>query len=143
LAVDDFGTGYSSLDYLRSLPVDILKVDRRFIHGLGQGSEDARFALAIIRLSTSLGLTTVAEGIESESEWTELSTLGCDWGQGFHIAKPLDPEEIGAFLDGDRLARIVEETTFGSQSARSGPAGSPLGRERHPPDTEKSREQHR
>jgi diguanylate cyclase (GGDEF)-like protein len=121
LAVDDFGTGYSSLNYLRSLPVDILKVDRGFIHGLAQGSEDARFALAIVRLAASLGLTTVAEGVESEAEWTELLSLGCDWAQGFHIARPLYPEEVGAFLARDQFARVVQDGSFGAHVARSGP----------------------
>ena len=123
LAVDDFGTGYSSLNYLRSLPVDILKVDRGFTGSLAEGSEDAKFALAIIRLGTSLGLITVAEGIESERGWNELSALGCDWGQGFHIAKPLDPEDVSMFLEGEQLVRNVEEGVFPAD----GRAGSSMG----------------
>ena len=122
LAVDDFGTGYSSLNYLRSLPVDILKVDRGFIRSLAEGSEDAKFALAIIRLGTSLGLITVAEGIETEDGWKELTTLGCDWGQGFHIARPLDPGDVAAFLEGEHLFRVVEERSFPGVSVRTEPA---------------------
>lgn len=99
------------MNYLRSLPVDILKVDRGFIRGLAEGSEYARFALAIIRLGTWLRLTTVAEGIESEGGWSVLSTLGCDCGQGYYLARPSTPRtrppsSTASISSGDRRRHL-------------------------------------
>jgi len=98
LAIDDFGTGYSSLSYLRTLPVDVLKIDRSFVGGLGTVDEDASLVLAILSLADSLGLDSVAEGVENEVQREALVALGCMQGQGWHFAKAVDVAEAAAML---------------------------------------------
>ena len=94
IAVDDFGTGYSSLAYLRMLPVDTLKIDRAFVAGLGaESSEDEKIVQFLISLARTLGLTTIAEGIETQAQLEVLAELGCDSAQGFLLGRPLPPEE--------------------------------------------------
>ncbi len=90
LALDDFGTGYSSLSHLRLLPLDILKIAMPFVTGLDRNQRDSSFARMIIDLAGALGLRVVAEGIESEAEHRVLCELGCELGQGFYLAEPLD-----------------------------------------------------
>jgi diguanylate cyclase len=98
VAIDDFGTGYSSLHYLTRLPVDILKIDRSFVAELNGTPEGSGITEAILRLSQVLHLTTVAEGIETAAQATELQLLGCGIGQGYLFAKPLPPAEVRALL---------------------------------------------
>jgi EAL domain-containing protein (putative c-di-GMP-specific phosphodiesterase class I) len=111
IAIDDFGTGYASISYLREFPVDILKIDRSFISQLAT-STDTNLLDALIQLGKSLGLVTVAEGIEEMSQLKHLKHQGCDWGQGFLFAKPLPPGEIehvithARYLVGDSLPSI-------------------------------------
>jgi EAL domain-containing protein (putative c-di-GMP-specific phosphodiesterase class I) len=99
LAIDDFGTGYSSLAYLKRLPVDILKVDRMFVDGLGKSAEDGAIVEAIIGLATTLGLSSVAEGVETEQQLEALRGLGCDVAQGFYLAAPVDRTGLDRYLD--------------------------------------------
>ncbi|HEX3214488.1 MAG TPA: EAL domain-containing protein, partial [Actinomycetota bacterium] len=89
LAIDDFGTGYSSLSYLRRFPIDMLKIDKAFVDGIGQGREDTALAHAIVKLSHTLQLHTVAEGIEQPDQASHLAALGCQDGQGYLFARPL------------------------------------------------------
>ena len=99
LALDDFGTGSSSLGHLRQFPIDVLKIDKSFGDGLGdEGSDASALARAIIELARTLHLTTVAEGIESSDQLTELRSAGCDLGQGYLFAKPLPREDLEALL---------------------------------------------
>ena len=92
--MDDFGTGYSSLSYLSRFPVDILKMDRSFV-----GSEDNEaLTSAIIALGTSLSLEVVAEGIELPEQAKSLEELGCELGQGFLFAKPMNSTALAEFL---------------------------------------------
>ena len=98
LAVDDFGTGYSSLSYLRRFPVDLLKVDRSFVDGLGTDPSDSAIVTAIITLAHTLGLSAVAEGVESALQLAELRRLDCDRGQGYFMARPAGGHEIGKLL---------------------------------------------
>jgi EAL domain-containing protein (putative c-di-GMP-specific phosphodiesterase class I) len=93
IAVDDFGTGYASLSYLREFPVDILKIDRSFVAQVAT-SGGTSFLDALIQLGNSLGLLTIAEGIEHVSQLEHVKGLGCDWGQGFLFSKPLPPEHV-------------------------------------------------
>ncbi len=98
MAIDDFGTGYSSLSYLRELPIDILKIDIAFVAALDSGPEASAVVRSITRLATTLGLRTIAEGIERPEQAGRLRALGADLGQGFHYARPLTAPELGEFL---------------------------------------------
>jgi diguanylate cyclase len=97
IAIDDFGTGYSALAYLRRLPVDTLKVDRRFLAHMDE--TDVAVLAAILKMARALGLRTVAEGIETREQLAQLQALGCDLGQGYFLARPMDAELVPAFLD--------------------------------------------
>ncbi|WP_436528526.1 putative bifunctional diguanylate cyclase/phosphodiesterase [Actinoplanes sp. HUAS TT8] len=105
IAIDDFGTGYSSLQYLTRLPVDILKIDRSFVAELNNTPEGSAVAEAVIRLSQVLHLTTVAEGIETEQQATELRALGCNTGQGYLYATPLTSTDHAAFFTAPPVAQ--------------------------------------
>jgi diguanylate cyclase (GGDEF)-like protein/PAS domain S-box-containing protein len=97
-AIDDFGTGYSSLSYLQQFPVDILKIDKSFIDKITMTKEGAAVAKAIITMSETLNLKTIAEGIESAGQQSELRQLGCELGQGYHFARPLRMADMNKFL---------------------------------------------
>jgi diguanylate cyclase (GGDEF)-like protein/PAS domain S-box-containing protein len=97
LCVDDFGTGYSSLSRLHHFPINTLKIDRAFIRAMATG-EDTEIVRAIITLAQNLGMEVVAEGVETLSQWVQLRHLGCDFGQGYFFAKPLDAEAAEALL---------------------------------------------
>lgn len=94
IAIDDFGTGYSSLAQLKNFPIDTLKVDRSFIRDIPSNREDNTMTMAIIAMGKSLGLTVVAEGVETEAQQTFLSDNACDETQGFYFSKPVDPKEF-------------------------------------------------
>ncbi len=98
LAIDDFGTGYSSLSYLHRFPVDVLKIDKSFVDGVDGGPGATALASAVIALGNSLGLRTVAEGIENEAQFNVLSKLGCKFGQGFLFSHPLPPGDVLPYL---------------------------------------------
>jgi EAL domain-containing protein (putative c-di-GMP-specific phosphodiesterase class I) len=109
LAIDDFGTGWSSLGHLRRFPIDIVKLDRSFVSGLGHEPQDASIAAAIISLAHALGLSTVAEGIETGEQLAVLAALGCDLGQGYLFARPAPAEAFGDVLSatGCRAPRLT------------------------------------
>ena len=98
LAIDDFGTGYSSLARLKHLPVDILKIDRSFIHAVDRDDESGRMVEAMIQLAHGLGMVPLAEGIETEGELAFLQAAGCTRGQGFLFSRPVPAEQIPALL---------------------------------------------
>jgi EAL domain-containing protein (putative c-di-GMP-specific phosphodiesterase class I) len=98
LAIDDFGTGYSSLSSLRHLPVDILKLAKPFVDELAHRAEEVAFAEAILRMADSLHLEAVAEGIETREQLVRLRELGCDLGQGYHVAFPMTAAEVEGSL---------------------------------------------
>jgi PAS domain S-box-containing protein len=96
-AIDDFGTGYSSLVQLRRLPIDFLKVDRSFVDGMTDEPEDATIVAATIRLARALGIDSIAEGVETEEQLSQLRLLDCDFAQGFRWSRPLPPDELTAW----------------------------------------------
>jgi len=89
LVVDDFGTGYSSLSYLQRMPVDAIKIDQSFVRRMSVDKDSATIVRSTIELSHSLKLQAIAEGVESEALWLQLSELGCDICQGYYVGKPL------------------------------------------------------
>ena len=103
LAIDDFGTGYSSLSYLRRFPIDILKMDKTFVQGVGTTPGDDALAQAIIGLTHTLGLVVVAEGIEREEQRDQLRRLNCNLGQGYFFTRPLEAAEVEPLLLSDPL----------------------------------------
>ena len=107
VALDDFGTGYSSLAYLRSFPLDKLKIDRAFTNALDHDEEGEASAIvrAIIQLATALKLRTTAEGVETASQMEALRARGCSDMQGYYFAKPIPPEKIPAFIEEWRAGR--------------------------------------
>jgi diguanylate cyclase (GGDEF)-like protein/PAS domain S-box-containing protein len=109
IAIDDFGTGYSSLSYLQSMPIDVLKIDRSFVSRLDRTDESAEIVRTIIDLAHSLGITVVAEGVETARQIKRLQQLGCEYGQGFYFAPALDP---------DRAAREFMSTVPRSNETR-------------------------
>lgn len=101
LALDDFGTGYSSLSYLRRFPVDVVKIDRTFVAELGGDQASLAIVSAVVDLAHALGLTVVAEGVETPGQHREVAALGCDACQGYHFARPMPADEMDALmLDG-------------------------------------------
>ena len=94
LAIDDFGTGYSSLARLRHMPVDILKIDRMFVREVHSDPQSASMVGAIIALASNLGMSALAEGIETEDEWRFLADRGCPSGQGYFFSRPVPASEI-------------------------------------------------
>jgi len=97
LSIDDFGTGYSSLAYLKRLPVDELKIDKSFVMGMETGEDDAMIVRSTIDLAHNLGLTVVAEGVETAAILERLRLLACDEAQGYHIARPLPVDDFLAW----------------------------------------------
>jgi diguanylate cyclase (GGDEF)-like protein/PAS domain S-box-containing protein len=103
LAIDDFGTGYSSLGYLDRFPVDIVKIAKPFIDGVAHGPDESAVAAAMITLGGTLGLKTVAEGIEDADQLAELRALACDQGQGFYLARPVAADGVDVLLSAGEL----------------------------------------
>ena len=110
LAIDDFGTGYSSLSYLRTFPVDVLKIDRAFVAEMNGSADAAALIHTLVELGRTLGLVTLAEGIEQPAQVVGLRQEHCDHGQGFLFSRPVDPSEIEKLLTrvdlGDPLLTI-------------------------------------
>ena len=98
VAIDDFGTGYSSLSCLRDLPVDILKIAKPFVDGLGQGEQDRAFVTAIVRMAQTLRLDMIAEGIERPDQLELLQGLRCGLGQGYLLGRPMSSGGITELL---------------------------------------------
>jgi len=99
IALDDFGTGYSSLSYLLEYPVDVVKSDRSFIAKLGRDPASEAVMTAVIQLAHGLGMTVVAEGVETVEQQRQLTELGCNFCQGFHFAEPMPADEITTLVE--------------------------------------------
>ena len=107
ISLDDFGTGYSSLHYLRAFPFDKLKIDRSFILSLFNADSE-KIVSSIIGLANNLGLTIVAEGIESQGVADKLATMGCTLGQGYHFGRPADAQATSRLIE-DSIAKYAAE----------------------------------
>lgn len=99
IAIDDFGTGYSSLAYIRQFPIDVIKIDRSFVSAMAGSHEADTLVHTLVQLGKSLGLETLAEGIEETNQFDELQRQECDSGQGFLLARPLSPRALQVFLN--------------------------------------------
>jgi EAL domain-containing protein (putative c-di-GMP-specific phosphodiesterase class I) len=110
LAIDDFGTGYSVLSHLKSLPVDVLKIDRSFVTDLGSNPDDLAIVRAIIALAEAFGLQLVAEGVESELAALTLLQHGCHRAQGFLLSPPLSGADLGALMTKGRVSAHFSAT---------------------------------
>jgi len=113
VALDDFGTGYSSLSYLSRLPVDTLKIDRSFVDTLGARTQSEAVVRSITALAQALGLSTVAEGVETRQQLISLQELGCDDVQGYLVSRPLPAAEVAQWW------QFRQQAPFGSPDARS------------------------
>jgi diguanylate cyclase (GGDEF)-like protein len=109
LSIDDFGTGYSSLAYLKDLPVDEIKIDRSFVTNVVRSEGDQVIVRSIIDLAKNLGLTSVAEGVESAATLEWLVRAGCDQAQGYHVCRPMASARFGTWLAGFDAATLTGE----------------------------------
>ncbi len=111
VSIDDFGTGYSSLGYLKNLPVDEVKIDRSFVVDTTSNAKDAALVRSIVAMAHALGLSVVAEGVETADTWDLLRTLGCDVAQGYYLSRPLAPAD---------LERWIHASPWGTARLRAG-----------------------
>ena len=113
-AIDDFGTGYSSLAYLKKMPVDVIKIDKSFIFGMLENHSDFQIITSTIAMVKNLGLTVVAEGVETQAQLRSLTENDCDIIQGYYYSKPIPEKELFAMLDKQTTAgywRVPKEVS--------------------------------
>jgi len=124
IAIDDYGTGYSALSYLAQLSVDSLKIDRSLINNLREGSKNAAIVRSTVALGQNLGLTVVAEGVETPDQIELLRQFGCHQAQGFGLAKPMPAEQAIGWIIAQELAQdSLESTSTGRESTTDRPPG--------------------
>ena len=124
LAIDDFGTGYSSLTRLKQLPIHVVKIDKSFVMSMSVDEGDQAIVRSTIDLARNLGHTVVAEGVEDQVTWDQLAALGCDWAQGFYLARPMT---AASSTCGSASAAGGTCRWFGRPTPRSAPDGGPDG----------------
>jgi diguanylate cyclase (GGDEF)-like protein/PAS domain S-box-containing protein len=107
LTLDDFGTGYSSLSYLKRFPINALKIDKSFVHGLCTDSDDSKLVSAVINLGRSFHLQVIAEGVETREQFMSLQAQNCAEGQGYYFQKPIAAEEFAKLLGADLSTTVV------------------------------------
>jgi EAL domain-containing protein (putative c-di-GMP-specific phosphodiesterase class I) len=108
IAIDDFGTGYSGLAYLKRLPIDTVKIDQSFVRDLTVDPDDAAIVTAIVAMAKSLGVDTVAEGVETEEQLKHLTALGCHRAQGYFLAKPMNVASVNKLLARTTAAAVAD-----------------------------------
>jgi EAL domain-containing protein (putative c-di-GMP-specific phosphodiesterase class I) len=101
LLIDDFGTGYSSLNYLHTLPLDYLKIDRSFVSRLDSAAKNTAMVKTIALLASNLNLKMVAEGVETKDQLAQLRALKCEYAQGYFFSKPVEAEKVEALVATD------------------------------------------
>jgi diguanylate cyclase (GGDEF)-like protein/PAS domain S-box-containing protein len=118
IQIDDFGTGYSSLSYISNFPIDALKIDNSFVRSMMEDSNNLQIIKAIISLSNRLGVGVIAEGVESQNQLNQLKDLGCEYGQGFYVAIPMNGKDVSTMLNetasitkNGRLEKITKSLT--------------------------------
>jgi EAL domain-containing protein (putative c-di-GMP-specific phosphodiesterase class I) len=120
LSIDDFGTGYSSLSHLHRLPFDTLKIDRSFVNRVGENGENSEVLQTIISLAKNLKMRVIAEGIETESQLAVLRNLGCDYGQGYLLARPQTRENAEKMVyDPQNFVHSESVETYARQSTEN------------------------
>jgi EAL domain-containing protein (putative c-di-GMP-specific phosphodiesterase class I) len=112
LVLDDFGTGYSSLSYLQRFPLDAIKLDRAFAHGIAQPGRDREIVAALLHLARVLDLDVVAEGVETAAQFACLKDLGCRFAQGYHLGRPMPVELLEQVIETNRASSL--ETGIGT-----------------------------
>jgi EAL domain-containing protein (putative c-di-GMP-specific phosphodiesterase class I) len=125
-ALDDFGTGYSSLLHLQSLPFDELKVDRSFVSSMMAGLESRKTVSAVVGRGQSLGLSTIAEGVETQEQAEMLLLLGCGMGQGWFLGRPVPAEQISEATSARAAVRLRFTSSFWTDISYSSPPGQRL-----------------
>ncbi len=113
LALDDFGTGYSSLNYLKRFPIDVVKIDQGFVSDLEHDRASHSIIFAIVELAHLLGMTVVAEGVETRGQYERLVELGCDFCQGFFFARPMSAGDIHTLVQGPSADPVVHLPVLG------------------------------
>jgi EAL domain-containing protein (putative c-di-GMP-specific phosphodiesterase class I) len=114
LAIDDFGAGHASFGYLRQFPANLLKIDKSFVDGVSQTAEGQSLVASVVSLAHSLGMSTVAEGVERSDQAAALRRMGCDMAQGYWYARPGDAATIGPL--------VVSDAPLGDPAAARTPA---------------------
>ena len=125
LALDDIGTGYSALNHLAHLPVEMIKIDRFFVGQMGEREPMSGLALALLRFADSLGLLTVAEGIEERDQLDTLRVAGCKLGQGYLFSRPLPPQEVEALFFNAQPGPLLATRAHGNTGTYRRKAGEP------------------
>jgi EAL domain-containing protein (putative c-di-GMP-specific phosphodiesterase class I) len=126
-AIDDFGTGYSSLNYLKRFPVDEVKIDRSFVSGLAADGVDAIIVQSVTNLLQALGMTAVAEGVETEAQLEHLRQIGCPAAQGFLFSPPVPAAEFRALAAAQCVPAAASRRGRGSGRGRPAGATRPQG----------------
>ncbi|NLT56494.1 MAG: EAL domain-containing protein [Actinomycetales bacterium] len=126
IAIDDFGAGYTSLAQLRTLPVTDLKIDRSFVITMATSPENAQIVRSITDLGKNLGLTVIAEGVETSDVMETLATYGCDIAQGYHLSRPLPPDRFLAWCD-NRRSDKNSENQWPTHEEQPAPGADPIG----------------
>jgi EAL domain-containing protein (putative c-di-GMP-specific phosphodiesterase class I) len=123
LAIDDFGTGYSSMSLMKQFPIDTIKIDRSFVRNLPDDNEDQAIAQAIISMGKALGMTIVAEGVETTEQETFLRDHACDEMQGFLLSKPVVSEQLAELLRPLHFSPPLQPASSADSEVPVGPAG--------------------
>jgi CheY-like chemotaxis protein len=113
LSIDDFGTGYSSLEYLHRMPLDEVKIDRSFVAGLGVDAERSAIVASIVSLAHAMNKAVVAEGVETADQLERLRATGCDFAQGYYLARPMPAAQIFEYLAADATGSRLPRAAHG------------------------------